>query len=537
MDEGQQPAPDARRRDNEQAQLREAPRYASLADYVRVIRRHRLLIMLVCGAFVAGALVYSLTRETVYEAEAQVSFRDVLADLGLIGVDAGVPEIPTPQRAARNADLITRPEVNRIVAERLGDQIAGRTFSVNARVAVQTSLVIIETEAPDANLAAALANGYARAAKRVETREQLRRLEQARRAITDEIAEVESEGDDPARRVTASIRLSVLEQLLSRVETLEQISEPVEIVRDAVPPASRASPNPARDAVLGAVVGLVLGILAAFVRDSLDRRLHTAREVHDELGVPVLSRVSETALGYAGLVGNGQPPMREADFEPFRVLRMNLRALRGDPPPRTIAVTSGLPEEGKSTVSMALASAAAIAGQSVLLVECDLRRPSFARRLGIAREPGLTDYLLGVATPQQILRSVELAQPTVVNGAGPSPDAPAAGVLTCIAAGRPVINAAELLVSARFGEFVESVTDAYELVVFDTSPLLSVVDPLELVPHMDALLFCVRAQRTTRDQVRAARAALANLADLPTGAVLTGLRRGGPDSYDYYYGY
>jgi hypothetical protein len=67
--------------------------------------------------------------------------------------------------------------------------------------------------------------------------------------------------------------------------------------------------------------------------------------------------------------------------------------------------------------------------------------------------------------------------------------------------------------------------------------MLAIVDPLELVPQVDAVLFCVRALRTTRDQVRAARSAFSHLPDRPMGAVLTGLKRRGPDSYDYYYGY
>ena len=527
--------PDARASELEPAHPEEAPRYASLADYVRVIRRHRWLIALVTVVFVAGTLAYSLTRPSVYEAQAQVSFRDVLADLNLLGVGDAAPEIAPQQRAARNADLITRPEVSRRVQRRLGEDLSAGAVraSVSARVGVQTSLVIIETRASSARLAAELANEYARAAKEVETREQIGRLEAAEKALG---REAEGVRRDPEPGVTA-IRLSVLEQLLSRVQALQEISQPVQIVERASPPAERASPQPQRDAILGGIVGLVFGVLLAFGRDALDRRLHTAREVHDELGVPVLSRVSETALGYAGLVGNGLPPMLDTDFEPFRVLRMNLRALRSNPPPTSVAVTSGLPEEGKSTVSMALASAAAIAGQRVLLVEADLRRPSFARRLGVDREPGLTDYLLGAAPPQEILQSVALSHPTGINGSAPDRDAAPAGVLTCIAAGRQVVNPAELLVTPRFGQFVEQVTKTYDLVIFDTSPLLSVVDPLELVTHVDALIFCVRAQRTTRDQVRAARAALANLPELPTGAVLTGLRRGGPDSYDYYYGY
>ena len=518
----------------------DAPRYASLSDYVRVIRRHKWLILLVTGAFVAGALAYSLTREKTYKAEAQVSFRDVLADLNLIGVGDAIPELPAQLRSAQSADLVTRPEVTRKVQRRIDEDISLDALegSVTAAVGVQTNLVGITAQAADAQLAADLANAYAEAARDVETDTQLARLDTAEQALLAEVDEAESRsGNDVRGAAISTIRLSVLEQSLSRIQTLKQVSEPVQVVERATPPAGPASPKAVRDTILGSVVGLVFAILAAFGRDSLDRRLHTAKEVHDELGVPVLSRVSETALGYAGLVGNGLPPMLANDFEPFRVLRMNLRALRSERPPQSIAVTSSLPEEGKSTVSMALASAATIAGQRVLLVECDLRRPSFARRLGIRREPGLTDYLIGEATPQQILQSVDLSHPTGTNGGAPARAPESAGVLTCIAAGRYVVNPAELLVSERFSDFVSKVEQTYDLVVFDTSPLLSVVDPLELMAHVDALLYCVRAQRTTRDQVRAGRAALANLPELPTGAVLTGLRRGGPDSYDYYYGY
>ncbi|MGH2950933.1 MAG: Wzz/FepE/Etk N-terminal domain-containing protein [Solirubrobacterales bacterium] len=525
----------------EPAQSEEAPRYASLADYLRVLRRHRWLILIVAGAFVAGALAYSLTRTEKYEAVAQVSFRDVLADLNLVGIPDSAPEVPAQIRSARNADLITRSEVTRRVERRLGKRqsVEALEASISGEVGVQTNLVAIIAEAADPQLAARLANEYARAAKKVEVAGQLGRLEDAERALLAEIDQAESgrRGEDLSRVATATLRLGALEQSLSRVQTLQQVTEPVEIVERATPPASPSSPKTTRDTVIGGVVGLVFGILAAFGRDALDRRLHTAREVHDELGAPVLSRVSESALGYAGLISNGLPPMLATDFEAFRVLRMNLRALRSDPPPTSVAVSSGLPEEGKSTVSMALASAAAIAGQSVLLVEGDLRRPSFARRLGIAREPGLTNYLLGEASPQQILQTVQLSHPTAINGAARERGSAPAGVLTCVAAGRNVVNPAELLVSERFAEFVTKVEKAYDMVVFDTSPLLSVVDPLELLPHVDALIYCVRAQRTTRDQVRAARAALANLPELPTGAVLTGLRRGGPDSYDYYYGY
>jgi Mrp family chromosome partitioning ATPase len=314
--------------------------------------------------------------------------------------------------------------------------------------------------------------------------------------------------------------------------------EPVQIAERAEVPGAPASPQPVRNSILGLSIGLILGLLAAFVRDSLDRRLHSAQEVHDELDLPVLGRVGESAFSYAGLARNGAAPILESEFEAFRMLRMNLSFLAGGRQLRSILVTSALAEEGKSTVSMALASAAALAGQRVLLVESDLRKPSFSRRLGVAREPGLTNYLVGSASPSEILQVVELTKPLPVTS-GTSPPQADSGTnvsMVCIAAGSPVPTAPELLQSERFRDFLGKVSKAYDLVILDGSPLLAVSDPLQIVPMVDGVLVCVRAQQTTREQARAARAALDHLPQRPAGAVLTGLRRG-DEGYEYYYGY
>jgi tyrosine-protein kinase Etk/Wzc len=103
-----------------------------------------------------------------------------------------------------------------------------------------------------------------------------------------------------------------------------------------------------------------------------------------------------------------------------------------------------------------------------------------------------------------------------------------------IAGGTRVQNPAELLISDRFKDFLEKVSKAYDLVVLDTSPLLAVVDALEILPQVDAGIVCVRVQQTTREEARAARAALGALPPRPMGAVITGMRRGDPDAYDYY---
>lgn len=511
----------------------ERARYVTLQDYLRVIRRHKLLIALITIAFVLLALGRSISQPTVYTTSAEVNFSDPLQDLTIVGEGGQVlPDVSPQQRASINADLVTRPETTERVRKRLDTDVPAASLAagVSTSVDLQTNLVLITAAWGDPQFAADLANAYAEEAKRTGVDAAKDRL---RRAQDSLLASLEAARDQTP---VNGIRVSILEQNLARARSLLTIIDPVQIAREAQVPSAPSSPQVARDTVLGGFVGLILALIAAFVRDAFDRRLHNAQEVHEELAMPIVGRIAETAFSHSGLVANGRLPMIEHDFEAFRVLRMNLAYLGGEAPLRSVLVTSALPQEGKSSVSIALASAAALAGQRVLLVECDLRRPSFEHRMGISRAPGLTDYLLGNAQPRDILQVVEIAEPGRVNGAGPAQGGGSAGSFVVIPAGIPVPTSPELLQTERFRTFIEKITRAYDLVILDGSPLLSVADPLELAPVVEGVLVCVRVQQTTRDQVRAARAALSHLPGRPSGAVVTGLRRG-DETYEYYYGY
>jgi non-specific protein-tyrosine kinase len=196
-------------------------------------------------------------------------------------------------------------------------------------------------------------------------------------------------------------------------------------------------------------------------------------------------------------------------------------------------------------VAASLALAAAAAGKATLLVEADLRRPALADRLGVRAAPGLTDYLVGQAEPRDILQVCPAVAghgtAPQANGGGdedsPPPPTPAKS-LVFIAAGTQSPHPAELLGSARLTAFLAQVSEAYEAILIDSSPLLPVADTLELLPHVDNVLLCVRSGQTTRDQASAARAALEHFPDRPTGLVITGLRKRDEPEYSYYsYGY
>jgi len=511
--------------------MEHAPRYSTLYDYLRVLRRRWILIVAITIGGGAAALALSLSQEPKYEASVQIAFRDIAADISIISGTAAAPDITAGARAATNAELVTRPEVTDRVKKKIDADLSRTELanSISTRVGLQTNLVILTATADDGKLAADIANAYAEVVQQITTREAQDLLAELEDSAVKELQEADKGESD-------SFRLGALQDRLSRIRTLQDVTQPVEIAFAAAEPTDPVSPQPARNTVLGLLVGLTLGILAAFVRDSLDRRLHSAQEAHHELSLPVLGLVSDAALKYPGLASDGAAPMSESEFEAFRILRTNLRSL-SDEPLNKILITSSRPDEGKTAVSLSLASACAIGGNKVLLVECDLRRPSFARRINtLNQSPGLTDFLMGNASPQDILQVVQLSEPAG-SASLAGTEGQAAGAIVCITAGSIVPKPAELIGGQRFADFLEKVVKAYDMVIIDASPLLSVVDPLELVPHVDGVLICVRSGQTTRDEARASKAALSHLPERPSGVVMTGLKRGGVDGYGYYYGY
>ena len=284
-----------------------------------------------------------------------------------------------------------------------------------------------------------------------------------------------------------------------------------------------------------------MGLLFAFLRDALDRRVRSAQAVSEHLDSPVVGHVSSTAMGRAGLASGGRGPLRPEEMEAFRILRMNLEFLDVDKKVRSILVTSPLPEEGKSTVAASLAWTSAIAGKRTLLVECDMRRPSLAARLGLSESPGLSDMLAGKASREDVMRPLSVTGEVSPNGGDPGArSAGEASKLVCVIAGTQAPRPAEMLGSQRFKDFVREVAEDFDMVVLDSPPLLSVVDARELIPCVDAVLLCIRASRTTSDQAKAGKEAIDRFPARPMGIVVTGLKRGeGPDygAYSEVYAY
>ncbi|MDQ3571572.1 MAG: AAA family ATPase [Actinomycetota bacterium] len=498
-----------------------------MRDYLALLRRQRWLVLAVTLVFAAVAYGFSQSQEKRYSATASISFRDFAEDLPLIG-GQGLRELAPAERAARNAELISGTEMARTVRNKLKTELSPEALSggVTPRVAVTTNLVEIEANWGDPAFAASLANAFARAAVSRAIRDDRERLDNAIDGLQDRLKDQDEDS------LVGQLSLSQL----SQIQALQEIVKPAEVAQPAEVPGSPVSPKPVRNGILGGLVGLAFGLIVAFIRDSLDRHIRTPHDAHEELGFPVLGRIGLSALGSAGLA-NGQFPLTEQDRESFRMLRTNLAYFEPGQPLRTVLVTSGLAQEGKSTVAAAVASAAAAAGQRTLLVDCDLRRPTLAQRLNLKPEPGLAEYLAGEASPNDVLQVLSVS----VNGTDgqmtqqANDENPISGkALVCIAAGSPPSQPAELLASERCRDFFAKVAKAYDLVVIDSSPMLASVDPLTLLPHVDGVLLCVRVGESTRDEAGAVKQAMARLPERPTGVVVTGLHPGSGDDYGYY---
>jgi capsular exopolysaccharide synthesis family protein len=512
--------------------MNEGPRYVSFRDYLRVARERRVLVVLVTLLFVGCAVAYSIRQDPVYSAEAALEFQSANVESSLIGETSDAGGETPEQRAAANANTITRPEVLERAKKILGGPGGAGALAgvIAARPEARTQLVIVEGLGSTGKAAARVANAAAQAAVEVtreETRDRYEKAADAQRRVLKELP----------RKRAANFQRIQLQQDIARLDQLARISDPASVRREAGVPSKPIKPKPVRTTLLGLIIGLTLGLVAAFVRDSLDRRFKSSREITEEMHLPLLGHVPEEVLGRA--LANGakdRKALSDADLEGFRILRTNIEFLDVDEPPKVVLVTSALPEEGKSTISSGLATAYAAAGKKTLVVECDLRRPTLAGRLGLRTGPGLTDYLAGRATPPEVLQTIALPSQSS-NGGGPDDSHPVP--LVAIVAGSPAPQPAELLRSKKARAFFDQVREAYDVVIVDSCPLLSVVDTLELLPITDAVVVCVRASKTTRDQARAAKAALAHFPERPTGVVVTGIRaRDEAGAYGYYsYGY
>jgi capsular exopolysaccharide synthesis family protein len=518
------------------------PRPSSLRRYLAVVRRRRWVILGIVVIGVASAIALSLTQKTQYTAESALRFKDLSESLGQVGLLPTQGEFPA-QTSAQGAESVTQDDVLNAVIKKLNlktdaDSLAG---DVSAVQDPSSNLVRISASASTAAGSARLANAVSKEAVKILNRQARapfrrysKRLVEQAQAIDVPSSNVLNASNQQRSEIDeAAKRRDKLTELASQYQALATVAEVAEVAKTATVPTSASTTSPVKAGIIGGVLGLIIALIATAILESLDRRVHTADEAQSLLGSPMIGAVLEDNLGGMPLADKpGEDQV--AAMNSFRILRTNLNFLQVDETPKTVLVTSALAEEGKTTVAIGMALAAAGRGKA-LLVEADLHRPVHAKRLGLKQQPGLSDYLAGEASPHdvvQVFKFNDPAQGIVTNG-----DHRERLSLTCITAGSPTPWATELIGSQRFTDFLQKVRQVYDLVVIDSAPLLGVAETSDLVSLADAVAVCVRLNRTTAEQVRAGRSALDRLPEKPTGIVVTGVTASDPSYYTYAYSY
>ena len=296
------------------------------------------------------------------------------------------------------------------------------------------------------------------------------------------------------------------------------------IISFATPPDSPSFPK--RSIVFGAavVIGLVVGGIIVFLIEASQNAFRTTADVEQNLGVPVLATMALTKelqrRGSKTLESYLQKHPTSALAEAGRTLRTGLNLTNVDAPPKVVAVTSSVPAEGKSTTAALLAISASLQGARVIIVDCDLRRPSLHKVFGVSNEKNLVDALTG---SDDLAASVQTSE---VFG------------IDILAAREAAAAANALLSSQHFKNLIKRLRETYDFVVLDGAPLLPVSDSLLVAGEADTTVFVVKWNHTPREIALSGMKMLTDVNITPGGVALAQLNRRLASKYDYaQYGY
>lgn len=338
--------------------------------------------------------------------------------------------------------------------------------------------------------------------------------------------------------------LLVLEEEYQQSQILESAEvREINILQQALRPTRPINPStPRTSAGIGALLGVILGVVFAFVAETLDTSIGTIQDVEEFLEVSVVGIIPQVevddmkeAMERSGLDAD-DPELVErrmrlaAHFEPqstiaesYRGLRTNIQFATLDKGAKLISLTSASHQEGKSTTTANLAMTLAQAGNRVLLVDGDLRRPTIARIFGLDREPGLTDVILGNYTWREVVRTVT---DIMVGGLGMEDIMMTPGMdnLNIITSGLIPPNPAEITDSRRMTEFLAEVKDAYDVVLVDSPPTLQATDATIIGTRVDGVILVYKIGQVSRSALHRAKLQL-DAVNVPVlGIVINGLR-------------
>jgi polysaccharide biosynthesis transport protein len=296
---------------------------------------------------------------------------------------------------------------------------------------------------------------------------------------------------------------------------IELPRSPVEVIDYAQVPLPQAyvSPTVVPNTVLGCVAGLILGVTLAFFIEFLDTSIKKIEDVEKYFGLPTLGVVGQQA----DLLHRGSVSM--AHLEAYRMMRTNIEFAKPAGALTSLCVLSAGAGEGKSFTIVNLAFVYAQHGARVLIVDSDLRRPTMHENLGISNTIGLADYLGGQKTVQEIIQATEIPNVWAIAGGG----------------GGTAKDALPLLTSRRMADLIEEVGRQFDVVLYDTPPILGVSDAAIMAREVGFSLLVIQHRRYPRNMARRAVQVVQNAGGKLLGIVVNNVQLGHDETYYYYH--
>lgn len=473
-----------------------------LRDAARVVREQLWLIAACALAGLIAGFAYAETEEPEYQSTAKVLLLQV--DPNLAAVNPNIFQDPARERAT-DIELVRQLPVAEGAAERLGtDEPAGYLLGrISTSVQGDSNVLSIIATDDKPEGTAALANAFAESFVAFKRETENRQYQRALELVTQRIAELEG-GD------VSGIEAAELRRLRAQANNLRLlVSVPTgntQVIEKASGVGTETGSGVGTSLLLGGLLGLLIGLAAAFLRDRLDPRIKSEAQLAGLLGgIPIIARIPAITRS---------PETKRAALERFHLLRTELEGAGVGNGGESLLITSAMPGEGKSSTAANLALAISQRGEAAILLEADVRNPELSRLSGITA-PGMADVLRGQATIEAALQDA-----AVYEGQKDGPSLAAAGQVPFIPAGTTGDDHWQLFKEEPLRKFLGDLAPYSSLVVVDGPPLGMFSDMAVLARLVDRVILVVQIGKSSKRPLARLREQMAVAGLKPAGVVV-----------------
>lgn len=487
------------------------------------LRKRWLWLVLPVIVLTVAALAWSLSRPPSFSATARVLLTPTAAEEAL---GSGVQNAGFLTRELSNeVSIATSDAVRANVEQRFAADDLGLVPNVRVSTEDGADVLVFRAQGRNPERVAAGANIWAEIYIETKRSEALASITSAVDSLRGRIAVLEDQRDqvlepDSVERVLLDAEVTVLASSITDLQLRADLASTgtARMLQVAAVPGDSNNTSSVVVAIVGAILGLGLGVFVASLRDSVDQTISSEQDILAEIDIPILGqiprpnrRASPRIMAHI-LARNPDSSVAGS----IRVLRSALEFSLVDRQVRTLLITSPGAGEGKTTLSTNLAWANASAGQSTAIVDVDYRRPRLHDVYDFPQAPGLSDC---VASNHSLSGAIHEVEHPYKN-------------LFALMTGTPPAAPGDFVAAPKFASAIADLPEPFDLTILDGPPILPISDSLSIAPHVDAVMVVVRADSTTTEDLRTTLSKLRVAGANVIGCVIVGVNS--ERRYGYY---